>query len=191
MSKKNKLALIDFDGTLYDTVAADHAAYEHALKAFGHELDFEFFRDGCFGGYYKNFLRVPLGEDYDALVEPVHDLKMEVYPGYFGLIRENGALVRLLESIKDEYYLVIVSTGNRKSMEEILSFFGRRELFDEIIDQTRITRKKPEPDAFLTAMEQFGIAPEDTIVFEDAEPGVQAAKAAGLQYFRVEEILSL
>ena len=80
---------------------------------------------------------------------------------------------------------------HRSRSKEILAYLGRRELFDDIIDQTRIVRKKPEPDAFLAAMEQYGVSPENTIVFEDAEPGVQAAKAAGLQYFRVEEICPL
>ena len=185
---EKKLALIDFDGTLYDTEAADYAAYESALEYYGHGMSPEFFRDECFGSYYRDFLRKPLGDDYDALIEPVHDRKMTDYPEFFGLIKENTGLVKLLEAIKDEYYLVIVSTGNRKSMEEILKFFGRRELFDEIIDQNRIAKKKPEPDAFFAAMEQFGVAPENTIVFEDSQLGVQAAVAAGLQYFRVEKI---
>jgi HAD superfamily hydrolase (TIGR01509 family) len=38
---------------------------------------------------------------------------------------------------------------------------------------------------FLLAAQRMGVAPERCLVFEDAEPGFQAAVAAGMQYVRV------
>ncbi len=40
-------------------------------------------------------------------------------------------------------------------------------------------RTKPHPDLFLLAAERLGVEPTDCVVFEDSEPGVTAANAAG------------
>ena len=49
-------------------------------------------------------------------------------------------------------------------------------------------RGKPYPDPFLMAAEKLGVKPEECFVFEDGDPGVQAAKAAGMQWVRVDQI---
>ena len=41
---------------------------------------------------------------------------------------------------------------------------------------------KPAPDMFLLAARKMGVAPERCLVFEDGEPGIQAAKAAGMKW---------
>jgi HAD superfamily hydrolase (TIGR01509 family) len=46
-------------------------------------------------------------------------------------------------------------------------------------------RGKPAPDMFLVAAERMGADPKRCLVFEDAEPGIQAALAAGMQVVRV------
>jgi HAD superfamily hydrolase (TIGR01509 family) len=46
-------------------------------------------------------------------------------------------------------------------------------------------RGKPHPDMFLLAASKMGVAPEKCLVFEDAEPGIQAALAAGMKVVRV------
>jgi beta-phosphoglucomutase-like phosphatase (HAD superfamily) len=48
-----------------------------------------------------------------------------------------------------------------------------------------VTHGKPSPDMFLLAARQMGVAPADCLVFEDAEPGIRAAEAAGMRWVRV------
>jgi HAD superfamily hydrolase (TIGR01509 family) len=38
---------------------------------------------------------------------------------------------------------------------------------------------------FLLAAERIGVDPKDCLVFEDAEPGIQGALAAGMKVVRV------
>ena len=64
---------------------------------------------------------------------------------------------------------------------------GLEHFFDAVADGTQITRSKPNPEVFFLAASLLGISPEQAIVIEDAESGVQAAEAG---HFRVIGIRS-
>jgi beta-phosphoglucomutase len=60
---------------------------------------------------------------------------------------------------------------------------GRLDLFDAIdilTDGNSVQRTKPAPDLFLFAAQQLDVEPAHAVVVEDAEAGIQAAKAAGM-----------
>ena len=46
-------------------------------------------------------------------------------------------------------------------------------------------KSKPDPEPFLIAAERLGVKPEDCLVFEDTEMGIQAATAAGMASVKV------
>ncbi len=52
---------------------------------------------------------------------------------------------------------------------------------DVLIDGTMVDRSKPAPDLFLKAAELLGEHPEACVVVEDAEAGIEAARAAGMR----------
>jgi len=60
---------------------------------------------------------------------------------------------------------------------------GLRSLFPVVITPQDVApgRGKPSPDMFLLAAERLGAAASQCLVFEDALPGVAAARAAGMQ----------
>jgi len=58
-------------------------------------------------------------------------------------------------------------------------------LFPVVVTPEDVQHGKPAPDMFLLAAEKMGVAPELCLVFEDAEPGFQAAAAAGMKCVRV------
>ena len=185
---KQKLAIFDLDGTLFDTVPANFAAYEAVLRKYGFSIDQAYFAAHCNGRYYKDFLPEIIGED-PALLETVHKEKIKAYPQYFSYIRENKGLFSLLETLSETYHTALVSTAARESVYAILELFGKTEHFDLILTQAEVPKKKPAPDGFLMAMEHFSCGPEETVVFEDSPEGIAAAKAAGAQCFIVRDIL--
>lgn len=185
---KKKLAIFDLDGTLFDTVPANFAAYAGVLEQYGFSIDRDYFAQHCNGRYYKDFLPEIIGED-PVLLEAIHKEKIASYPGYFSHIRENKGLFALLEALSAQYHIALVSTAAQKSVYEILELFQRTSAFDLILTQAEVPRKKPAPDGFLMAMEHFSCKAEDTIIFEDSPEGIAAAKAAGAQCFIVREIL--
>ena len=51
--------------------------------------------------------------------------------------------------------------------------------FDVVIDGNGVTRPKPDPEVFLNGAKRLGLSPSECLVFEDAQSGIQAAKAGG------------
>lgn len=74
------------------------------------------------------------------------------------------------------------SSKNAKKILEKTGLLGR---FDAVADGTDITRSKPDPEVFLCAAEKLGLAPDVCAVVEDAEAGLQAARAGGMMAFAV------
>ena len=72
-----------------------------------------------------------------------------------------------------------------KNALEILNKLGITDLFDVIIDGNATQRAKPDPQVFLLGAQALDIPPADCIVFEDAQAGIDAALAAGMDVVAV------
>ena len=172
---KNYLALFDLDGTLFDTGNVNYYAYKEALGKYGIELDREYFLKECNGRHYTEFL--PFLMNTPDYLEDVHRIKKFTYAANLDKARKNRHLFEIINSLRDTYHTAIVTTASRQNTLDILSFFGYENFFEFLVTQEDITKVKPNPQGFLIAMEHFGILPENTIIFEDSNVGIQAAKA--------------
>ena len=183
---KKYLALFDLDGTLFDTSDVNYYAYKDALSSFGVELTRDYFISKCFGKNYKEFLPVILGGSEH--IEDVHKEKKNLYCSYINKANINSHLFRIIDSIKQEYYLGIVTTASRKNTIEILEYFGYKDYFDYIVTQESIKNMKPNPEGYLTIMNHFGIDAFHTIIFEDSDVGIKAARATGASVLVVNRL---
>lgn len=178
---KDKLAIFDLDGTLFDTRMANYHSYNKALKQYGVEIDYEYFVQKCNGRHYKEFLPIVLGgEQY---IPDVHQKKKAYYNQFLSECRENVQLFHILSCMKKEYNIALVTTASKKNCEELLRHFHRFELFDLIVTQEDVEHKKPDPEGFLKAMDYFGIENTQTVVFEDSDVGLEAAERSGATVF--------
>jgi len=67
----------------------------------------------------------------------------------------------------------------------ILSKIGLDKFFDAVADGNQIKNSKPDPEVFLLAASKLGVEPVRCVVVEDAEAGVEAARAAGMRVIGV------
>ena len=184
---KKRLAIFDFDGTLYDTIPANYAAYRDTLARHGFTLEETYYKEQCYGRHYKDFLPPIIGHD-EALLDIIHQEKLADYPQRLGLVRENTPLFHLINALRPTHYIALVTTASQSGVMAILEQFGRLNEFDLILTQQDIPKNKPAPDGFLMAMEHFGIPADQSIIFEDSESGIAAAQASGAPYLVVREI---
>ena len=66
-----------------------------------------------------------------------------------------------------------------KNARDVLERLGVMALFDAIGDGNSVTNQKPAPDLFVWVAGALRLPPERCVVFEDAEAGIDAAKAGG------------
>ena len=86
--------------------------------------------------------------------------------------------------------LAIASGGTRDIVQRSLELAGIHSLFRAVITADDVVHGKPAPDIFLLAARLLGVEPTRCLVFEDAEPGIKAALAAGMQVVRVPSRVS-
>ncbi|MDF2631702.1 MAG: beta-phosphoglucomutase [Caproiciproducens sp.] len=77
---------------------------------------------------------------------------------------------------------ILIAVGSvSKNAPIILQRTGLFPLIDEVSCGLNITRSKPDPQVFLIAAEKLALKPEECLVVEDSDAGIQAAKAAGMK----------
>jgi len=79
----------------------------------------------------------------------------------------------------------VASGGPKLIVVPTLAKAGLTELFPVVITPEDVQHGKPSPDMFLLAAKRMGVSAAECLVFEDAEPGIQAAEAAGMKWVRV------
>ncbi|MBS1958770.1 MAG: HAD family phosphatase [Bdellovibrionales bacterium] len=82
--------------------------------------------------------------------------------------------------------IAVVSGGRTRVVKRTLEILGISNLIQVVICAEDVKIGKPHPEPFLMAAERFGMKPDRCLVFEDADFGVQAAKAAGMDWIRIK-----
>ena len=184
--EKDKLAIFDLDGTLFNTDEVNYHAYADAFGKYGVTLDHDYYVNECNGRHYKTFAPIILGGNLEHM-EDIHELKKTKYSEYLKYAKINSLLFDVIRSIKDTYKIAIVTTASEKNVEDILSFFEVRDLFDLLITQEDISLPKPDPEGFFIAMEYYGVDSSRCIIYEDSDVGIQAARKTGASVLRVDK----
>lgn len=95
----------------------------------------------------------------------------------------------LLEALRGSGLKIAIGSSS-KNAAAILNAIGLEQTFDAVVDGTHITRSKPDPEVFMLAARALGTAPQDCLVVEDADAGVDAAIAAGMAVLAVGSAIS-
>lgn len=185
--KKKKLAIFDLDGTLFDTKNVNYNAYCEAMEncGFQEKIDYKFFCDFCNGNNYKTFLPQIVKGISEEQMQVVHYKKKACYKKYINLARKNEHLFSMIDLMRDEYVIALVTTASRVNAYVILNEYSVVEKFDLIITQEDVSHTKPDSEGFERAIRLAGVDKENTIVFEDSETGIKAAESSGINYVRV------
>ena len=84
--------------------------------------------------------------------------------------------------------MAVASGGTRTLVVKQLEQIKIIDWFDTIVTSEDTERGKPDPDVFLEAAKRLGVAPNFCCVYEDGDPGVEAARSAGMQCVDIREL---
>lgn len=113
-----------------------------------------------------------LGEQKEAAYRKAYQADIQPTPG----------LVAFLEELRQQDIpRAIATSAPPANVEFTLEHTGLRAYFPVIVDDTMVTKGKPDPEVYLLSAKQLKIPPSRCIVFEDAILGIQAGKNAGMR----------
>lgn len=181
-----KLAIFDMDGTLFNTNDINYCAYKEALNKYNIDLDYEYYCNYCNGRHYKVFIPALVNND-DQKMEDIHNIKKSAYSKYLNKVKINKHLFNIIDKIKEEYKIALVTTASKKNVYEILEYTGKTNVFDLILTSDDINKPKPDPEGFIVAMNKYGVEPQNCMIFEDSEVGIEAANRTNASVFKIEK----
>lgn len=176
-----KAVIFDMDGVIIDSEPIQSLAFKEVLAEYGigpiPEAVVQ--TPGIRGRENWEILkkRYHLQEDTDVLVEK----RMAVY---LRLLRDHlkprSGFMALLRALKERGYQVALGSSSTTSVQVVVEGLGLESVFDAVVTGLEAVNAKPHPEIFLRTAEKLGLKPEECLVVEDSEPGVEAAKRAGM-----------
>lgn len=178
-----KAVIFDLDGVLVDTEALSREANRKVMKEYGTELTQEEKRKAIGRPDLEIFRDALEARGLDLKPEELTREKDRIYLELIkGRVRPLPGAREILERLKEKGIpFAIASSGTPAKIRGSLTETGLIGLINTIVSANDISRGKPYPDIFLKAAEKLGMEPGDCLVVEDAEAGIEAAKAAGMR----------
>lgn len=184
--------VFDVDGTLVDSERDGHlVAFNQAFA----DLSLPYRWDE---ELYGRLLRVTGGqrridgyladegvdeEERARLAPALHRHKTEILRRMIGegRLEPRPGVARLLAELGDHgCRLAVATTGSRGWVDLLLGRLLPGVTFEAVVTGDEVVGRKPDPEAFLTALRRLGTTAATTVAVEDSHEGLAAAKAAGL-----------
>lgn len=183
--KKFAALLFDFDGTIADTMPAHFQAWNKALDTYGLTLSLE--QHFKWAGRPTREILKLLAQEHqvDIPFEAFSKAKEEHYFNSIATVQGILPIIEIIKSFHGKVLMAVVSGSRHKPIEATMKQLNLTKYFSAIIAAEDYINGKPAPDCFLQAALALNIQPQDCLVFEDAELGIQAAEAAGMACLRV------
>jgi beta-phosphoglucomutase family hydrolase len=179
--------IFDLDGTLVDTMPLHYRAWDAAMRHAGLRcrLDEELFYS--LGGVPTRRVAELIAAHYKLTVDPdaIFHHKESLFRELQGDARLIGPVADFARRAARWHPVAIASGGPRAIVRRSLELAGLAPLFKVVVTADDVVHGKPSPDMFLLAAQRMGVEPARCLVFEDAEPGVRAAEAAGMRWVHV------
>ena len=180
--------LFDLDGTLVDSERENVESVVLALRRYDAEMTDD--ERGFVIGHSWNEIYAMVTRNH-GLTVPMRELIDAAVEEKDALIAKTGhralpGAVELVRRLAGRAKLAVVSGASGKEVRDALTGIGVGDLFPTIVAAEDYAHGKPSPEPYLKGLAAVGAAPGRTLVIEDATPGIQAARAAGLRVIGVQ-----
>ncbi|MBB3225773.1 sugar-phosphatase [Luteibacter sp. Sphag1AF] len=174
-----KALLFDMDGTLIDS----RIAVERIWKAWcdEHGVDWHYVLPRLHGVRLADSVRsfAPAGVDIAVETARLYQLELEQTDG---IVPIPGAH-ELLASLPADKWTIVTSADRELAHARLQSAGIAPPPLMVCGDDVR--EGKPDPEGYMEGARRFGVAPADTLVFEDAAAGIDAGLGAGARVIAI------
>lgn len=185
MTKKYKAYLFDLNGTLINDMEYHIRAWHRILNELGANLTYEQAKAECYGRNDELLERIFPGRfQAEEKNKMIWDKETEYQQAFRPHLRLLPGLDEFLKKTQAAgIKMAIGSAANMYNIDYVLDGLDLRHYFQAIVSADDVAHSKPDPETFLKCAEKLGIAPADSLVFEDAPKGVESALNAGMDCF--------
>ncbi|WP_428243080.1 HAD-IA family hydrolase [Gynuella sp.] len=181
--------IFDMDGTLVESGPLHEEAWTRTLKAFGLPIIKPMMRALC-GVPTKETLEIIAQKTNTPLrvsVTEMNDFKETIAKSLMHDYVKPTPIADIARYFYGKKPMAVGTGAYTEEAKAILTICGLDHLFNAIVGADQVANPKPAPDVFLRGAELTGATPEKCAVFEDAELGLQAARAANMTAYDVHE----
>lgn len=181
--------IFDLDGTLANTMPTHYIAWKETVQRYG--VDFPEEQFYSWAGISTQRIIKMLNEQHGTAMDPVK-VEEEKENAYLELAGNADPIEPVVNLAKEYYGKLPMSCGtgnNREVAIKTLEDLGILHFFETIVTADDVENPKPAPDTFLQCAEYMKIDPEHCQVFEDGDPGIEAAKAGNMFVTDVRDFL--
>lgn len=187
--KGYKAFLYDCDGTLADNMKAHALTYIKVAADRGVTINGDIIDE--LAGWPVPAVVTEINKRYGSNMDPEEfaEVRQKLYHDeYIAQITPVEHVVDHLKAHYGKVRIAVVSGGSREAVEKTLNILGIANLVETLVCAGETPHGKPAPDPFLAAAIKLGVEPKDCLVFEDGDPGVQSAIAAGMDWVRIDQL---
>ncbi|MEK7724756.1 MAG: beta-phosphoglucomutase family hydrolase [Acidobacteriota bacterium] len=185
--------IFDMDGTLVDNMHKHTEAWGKMLTENGVEFNAHDFLVKTAGKTNREIIPTIFGDITEERITELAHRKEFLYREMFLPFRKPvDGLVEFLQISQELGIKMAVATASAKpNVEYILDGLDLRKYFDAVTTAEEIKNGKPHPEFFLKSAEKLGVEPHNSIVFEDALGGFEAANRAGMKSIGIATVNSI
>jgi beta-phosphoglucomutase len=165
---------------LIDSNPTHKVALQQFCREHGFELTEEQLREKIYGRTNRDWLLNLFGNLSDETVKRYAYEKEALFRTLYTDIKPLAGLLAFLKKMDDDGIpRAIATSAPRANVDFTIEHTGIGPFFQTILDDSFVTRGKPDPEIYLKSAAALGLEPGNCVVFEDSLSGVRAGKAAG------------
>lgn len=192
MARKIKAVIFDMDGVLIDAKEWHYECLNEALDKFGMAIGRQEHLTTFDGLPTRKKLEILSRERQlpVQLHEFLNDLK-QLYTtnAVAQKCRPNFVHEYALSRLSAQgYKLAVASNSIRQTVGLMMDRANLLRYLEFYISNEDVSKPKPDPEMYITAIERLGFKPEECVIVEDNDHGIRAAKASGANVLKVETV---